>query len=411
LPGVTETPPAATDTAVPATGTPPPGEPTPTVDPGDLSGLRVSTEASGQSGIRVEIKYADGAPKNSSWVGIYQQDTDVSGNPVRGQRLADSRTDDTGARFFDLDPGVYAVALGDLAGDSWGSEFNYTVNAGQVTVLSLTLSQLVIGVRNADGQGLQGRWTGVYLQKPDVSGNPVKGDRVADGRTDGTGAIVYNLTPGLYAVEVRDIAGDLWGDEMNHPLPSGQQAKIVVTLGRLTVGVKDADGQPVSGRWVGVYYQKKDLEGNSVKGDRFLDERTDNTGLISWDVTAGSYAVEIRDVLGNIWGEEMNHQVNSGETSKVILTLGRLTVGLKDAEGNPIQSRWVGVYYQDLDVSGNPAKGQRFADGRTDNTGLVSWNLTAGRYVVEVEKVGTLLDVPIQPGVTTTTDGISMSER
>lgn len=258
---------------------------------------------------------------------------------------------------------------------------------------------------------MEGKWTGVYLQKPDVSGNPVKGDRVASGRTDNTGTVIYNLTPGIYAVEIGDIAGNLWGDEANHFVVSGERTTILVTLGRLTVGVKNADGQPVSDRWVGVYFQEKDLEGQQIKGDRFLSGRTDNAGLISWDITAGTYAVEIGDIRGNIWGEELNHIVNSGERTAIVLTLGRLTVGLKDAGGKPIEGRYVAVYYQERDVSGNPIQGNRFASGRTDNRGLISWDLTAGNYVVEVEKVGMLPDVPIQAGVTTFTDGVSVTTR
>ena len=411
----TETPGAgipspATDTPAP-TGTLVLDEPTPTVDPEMLSGLHVSAEASGQSGIRVEIRYAEGSPKRNSWVGVYRQKTDVSGNPVKDDRVASGRTDDTGAIFFALEPDTYAVELGDMTGYGWGNEFNYAVNGGQVTVLSLTLAQLVIGVRNADGLAVEGRWTGIYWQKPDVSGNPVKGDRVASGRTDNTGTIVYNLTPGIYAAEIGDIAGNLWGDEMNHPVVSGGQTTILVTLGRLTVGVKNADDQPVAGRWVGIYYQEKDLEGNPVKGDRFQSGRTDNAGLVSWDVTAGTYAVEIGDIQGNLWGDELNHVVNSGENNVIVLTLGRLTVGLKDVGGSPIEGRWVGIYYQERDLGGNPIQGDRFASGRTDNTGLVSWDLTAGDYVVEVEDVNTLLEVPVGSGATTFTDGVSISTR
>jgi hypothetical protein len=210
-------------------------------------------------------------------------------------------------------------------------------------------------------------------------------------------------------VEIGDIVGVPWGEELNYAVQPGEQTRIVVTLGRLTVGVKDADGQAVSRRWVGVYLQDADLEGKPIKGRRILSGRTGDTGLISWDMTAGTYAVEISDIIGSQWGEELNHVVNSEAETRIILTLGRLIVGLKDAAGNPITNRYVAVYHQDRDVNGNIIRGQRFASGRTDNRGLLIWNLTAGNYVVEVDNVGQLLDVPVRSGETTETDGISIN--
>jgi len=371
--------------------------------------VHVSTESSDKTGIRVNIKLADGTPKRRSWVGIYHQKVDISGNPIKGDRFTDGRTDDSGTVFFPLQPGTYAVSLGDYTGYLWGNEYNYPVTQGQATVLSVTLGRLLIGVIDADGNPLDRRWTGVYLQKTDISGNPIKGDRIADGRTENTGGIVYDLTPGVYAVEIRDISGYVWGEELNHAVLPGLTTRILVQLGRLTVGVRNVEGQPVSRRWVGVYLQKQGVDGNPVKGDRILDERTDDTGVISWNITAGRYAVEIRDVAGNVWGEELNHEIKSGETTQIILTLGRLTVALKDPAGSPIVNRWIGMYYQKKDVGGNIVKGDRFLDGRTDNTGVVSWDITAGNYVVEVQDIGTLLAVPIQAGFTTFTEGLTTS--
>ena len=375
------------------------------------SSVQATQQSSTESGIRVNIKLADGTPKRRSWVGIYHQKTDLSGNPVKGDRITDGRTDDAGTVFFTLEPGTYAVQLGDYTGYLWGNEYNYTVNRGQATVLSVTLSRFLIGVIDADGQPMEQRWTGIYLQKADISGNPMKGDRITDGRTDNTGGIVYDLTPGVYAVGVGDISGYVWGEELNHALLPGQTTKILVQLGRLTVGVRNAEGQPMSRKWVGVYLQEQDVYGNTVEGERILDGRTDDTGVIWWNITAGRYAVEIRDVAGNVWGEELNHEIKRGETNRIILTLGRLTVALKDSAGNPIVNRWVGVYYQTKDASGNIVKGDRFLDGRTDNTGVISWDITAGNYVVEVQDIGTLSNVSVQPGITTFTDGHTITSK
>jgi len=373
--------------------------------------LEVSAQSSAQSGIRVNMRLGDSAPKRRSWVGIYRQIEDLSGNPIRGERVADGRTDDAGTVFFALPPGVYAVQLGDYVGATWGSEYGYGVKANQVTVLTLTMGKLQIGVVDADGKAVSRRWTGVYTQISDISGNPIVTDRIADGRTDDTGSITYDLMPGVYGVGIGDIAGYPWGEPLNYAVLPGQTTRILVQLGRLTVGVRNADGKGLGGRWVGVYLQRADLNGNPISSDRILDGRTDTTGLIMWDLTAGKYTVAIRDVAGNVWGEEMNHEIASGQTTPIMLTLGRLAVGLKDADGKPVSNRWVGVYYQKRDATGTIGKGDRFLDGRTDNTGALTWDITAGRYVVEVEGYGTLSDVLIEAGKVTVTDGRTTAVR
>lgn len=400
--------PLPTTAVIPTATLPPTATKVPDIIPlVDANGLTVHREASAQTGIRVEIRYFDGSPKDRSGVGIFNQQTDVSNNPVYGDRIAADRTDATGAVFFPLDAGIYAIGLGDLVGGSWGNPFNYEVVRGQATVVSLTLGRLVIGVRNADEQPLPQKWTAVYLQTNDVNGNPIKGDRIANARTDNTGSVVYHIVPGIYAVEIGDLLGELWGTETNHAVATGETTNVLVTMGRLTVGVKNANDEPLRGHWVGVYFQGEDVEGNPAKRERIVNNRTDDRGLVQWDITAGTYAIEIGDVYGELWGNEFEHTVTSDEDTVVVLNLGRLSVGITDNNGNPAQNRWVTVYFQEQDVNGNPISGQRVFQNRTDNRGLVEWDMTAGSYVVEVQDVGTLLTVPIQAGKITKTNGIT----
>ena len=372
---------------------------------GALSGITISSEESTVSGIRVEIRYADGTPKRDSYIGVYNQGKDVSGNPVRGKRITEVRTTDAGSRLIELDPGTYSLVLGDITGYPWTEQFNYTVSALKTTVLSLTLSRLQIGVRDVDTKGVSGRWTGIYLQSMDISNNPIKDRRIAEKRTNNAGLVTYDLMPGIYAVEVGDLSGYLWGSELDHALYSGKATTILVTLGRLNVGVKDAYGKPVAGRWVGVYREKLDIEKKPVKDKRILEGRTNNAGIVSWDLTEGEYALEIGDVRGNLWGKELGHTITAGQDTSVVLSLGQLVVALQDRNKNALTNRWVGIYYQDTDVAGNPIKGKRFIEGRTGNTGVLAWDLTAGTYVLDIENLGTLFNVEIAPRTVTTTDG------
>jgi hypothetical protein len=375
------------------------------------SPLKVSQQPSDKTGIRVNMLYADRTPKRSSWVGVYRQIVDVSGNPIKGERLAEGRTDDAGTVFFPLPVGTYSLKLGDYAGYGWGNEYDYAVSAGQATVLTVTFGKLQIGVIDPDGKGVGDRRTGVYLQAADVTGNPVPAERIGDARTADTGSITYDLTPGLYGVAIGDITGYGWGEELNHAVLPGETTKVLVQLGRLTVGVRDAEGKGLGGKPVSVYRQKTDLNGAPMFGDRILEGRTDTTGGIAWSVTAGTYAVAIGDISGSLWGEPLNHDVTSGRNTSILVTLGRLSVGLRDVDGKPIGGRLVGLSYQKKGLGGSIGKGDRFLEGRTDNTGVIRWDVTAGSYVLDVEGIGTLTDLPIEPGKTTNTDGKTADVR
>lgn len=387
----------------------------PTATPDGLlfsdNGLQVYRERSAETGIRIEIRYADGSPKINSGAAIFNQTTDVSGNTTYDSRIDNGRTDQTGAIFFALNEGSYAIGLGDLLGGSWGNPFDYEVTAGNVTVVSLTLGELVIGVRNVEEQPVDGRYTAVFEQIADINGNPTKGERISNGRTNNTGTVVYAMVPGTYAVEIGDIIGQPWGSEIGHVVESGKTTQVVITLGRITIGVENALGQPVAGRYVAVLQQTTDVQGNPAKGARIINARTDDRGIVQWDITAGTYAVEIGDVIGEAWGSETGHVVTSGEETTLVLTLGRLRVGLEDVDGNPIEGRYVEVHHREADVNGNSVLGARIVNGRTDNRGLVEWDMTAGTYIVTVADLGEVLDVGVEAGKIAFADGTGWEIR
>lgn len=403
-------PPAPTNSATPR---PPTNTPTPrpTLDPNaPLTSVTVSTQ-SGATGIRVNIRYADASPARDKYVRIRKQAQDVSGNPIFGDNVADGRTNNAGLIEFNLDPGTYTVEVGDIAGYRYGEPFNYIVNAGEMTILDVQFGRMIIGLKNADGEGLGGRYTAIYLQKLDIGGNPVRGDRIADGRTDNTGAIVYDLTAGDYWIEIGDIAGYVWGNQADWRVKSGETVRNILDLGRIRVGIKNAEGKALGGKYVAVYVQKQDVEGKPIIGDRVGDGRTDNTGIIDFDLTTGNYAVLVGDIAGESYGDVLNHVVEGGKTTPIIVTLGRLTVGLKDENGDAARGRYVALYFQKKDVAGNLVRGDRFADGRTDDAGFLVLDVTAGHYVLEIEGFASFPDVTVESGRVTYSNGSTVELR
>jgi hypothetical protein len=88
----------------------------------------------------------------------------------------------------------------------------------------------------------------------------------------------------------------------------------------------------------------------------------------------------------------------------LIQRLGRLVVGLIDADGDPIEGRRVTVYLQGRDAGGKAIVGDRVRYRNTGNAGFATFDLTPGLYAVKVEDTYTY-DVPIEAGRVTSGDG------
>jgi serine/threonine protein kinase len=408
-PAMTSTPDIGVSTSINSTETASPNSTLATFTPDDFNGVKVSYEDSRTSGIRVEYINADNSPLTNVFVEIHKQTVDVSNNPLHGDRVDYGNTDKSGSVFFELTPATYAISLNDNRGYPWGDPFNHVVQSGKTTVVRIMLGRMIIGIRNADEQPLTGNFISIFRQNTDLLGNPVRGDRVSYGNTNAAGAAVFDLTPGLYTIEINDLLGEVWGERMNHAILPGQSRQLIITTGKVTVGIINADGQPVEGLWVGIHYQKSDVSGNPAMGDRFVGGSTNNTGAVSWNVTTGTYGINISGLNGYHWGDPMNHSVTSGQNTIILVELGRLVVGIKDGSGNPVQGKWVAVHYQRKDASGNITKGDRIDGRSTDNAGLVGFDLTPGDYILEVDKRS--LNVTVVPRKITFTDSYTVEYR
>jgi hypothetical protein len=84
---------------------------------------------------------------------------------------------------------------------------------------------------------------------------------------------------------------------------------------------------------------------------------------------------------------------------------------LKGTDGKPLTGRYVALFHQKKDVAGNVIKGYQIVSDRTGTTGLLTWDLTAGNYVLEIEGFSPQLNVPVQSGKTTTNDGTRSTLR
>jgi hypothetical protein len=306
--------PTATSTPTPTT------EPTPTATP-DIptneqligSGLAISKEK-GATGLRVVILQPDGKPWQGQYVRIFEQRTDVSGNPTYGNSITSDSINQQGQANFELKSGTYVACLAGT-GYAWtaqGCVYNLQVEPNHTTIARVQAGALEVAVVDAEGQPYQDVYSNIYTQKQDVNGNQITNERVAGGQPDNTGLKSYWLTPGRYAVQM-NLRGYNWGNlasdqgALNIVAQAGQTNRILIKMGKLQLGLKQTGGDPAANTSFQVYTQKPDISGKPTLGEDIWNGQTDNGGLASVALTKGKYALRIgENVLYDVpieWGK------------------------------------------------------------------------------------------------------------
>jgi hypothetical protein len=111
------------------------------------------------------------------------------------------------------------------------------------------------------------------------------------------GLITFELTPGVYAIQVPDIRGyDTWG-RFDHNLPGGGIYTVILTLGRLDVETWNPNGTLATDMYVQVFRLVPDSQGVSAFGRSVTSRFSDNTGKAAFDLTPGFYGVRVGNDL------------------------------------------------------------------------------------------------------------------
>lgn len=262
-----------------------------------------------------------------------------------------------------------------------------------------------------DSEPWSDTWIYIYEQKSDAVGNPSLGKQVGNGSINLQGEVLFNLEDGLYSVCPPDL-GYGWAENgcvYNIQVLAGSQTTVKLQPGKLELAIVGASGIPWEGVWAYIYTQKQNAVGEPVTANQVWNGNTNNAGTLNAWLTPGTYAIEV-DLRGYNWGEladthgRANVIVSRGVTTMVVVKMGQIVVGLTDSGGSPRKDVWMYIYTQKNDVNGNPVPGNQVWNGRTDNGGLVTIDLTEGLYAIEIDDE-LLYNVPVNWGVVTQTDG------
>ena len=175
--------------------------------------------------------------------------------------------------------------------------------------------------------------------------------------------------------------------------------------------------QPLIDVEIEVYRAVKNIAGQWSTSNSITYKRTDNSGLVTFEVEPDNYALTIEsfDERTGTYGVNVLRDSNSsvsmipfsikqGEVVAVLIRLAKLVVGVTTTDGqSALTHKSVYVYPQTTDVAGNPIpqSGYGKSDRYTSVEGTTVWYLGAGVYSIRIDNSNQdtyLFNVEIVPG-------------
>lgn len=240
---------------------------------------------------------------------------------------------------------------------------------------------------------------------------------MAAGTTDNTGTISFSLTPGLYGLQSVIPGYTTWGNsnsvagQFGIPVEAGYRTDVSVSLGTLEIQLFYAADEPMGGKRVDIFTQRRTITGEVAFNEKVVMLTTDNNGKISYVLSPGSYAFSIDGLAGYGWGNaatgesEVNVVVKSGLVTPKRVMMGLLIIRFvpRIVTPNPI---FVKVYTQKKGALDEWVVDRRVASAGTTPGGLVGFALTRGDYAIEFIPPGEnrdrkIFSVAIEEGKTT----------
>lgn len=156
--------------------------------------------------------------------------------------------------------------------------------------------------------------------------------------------------------------------------------------GELEVIIRTPDGKPYVGTYVAILKQKLDVNNQPIPGDRVAEFRTNDTGRGTVVLPPGTYGVWPTEVTGLPWtGLNFYKQVEARKKTTITIVPSRLIVVIRRADSSLITNSYVSVSTQKTDANGKPLYNQKVREGRTYDTGEISFDLSPGTYALYFE--------------------------
>jgi len=322
------------------------------------------------------IKDSDGELVKDKAFDIYSVITDVAGNQVRDKRIIKgAKTGNDGKASIHLKPGNY-IMLVSYNNKLPVDEYIFTVKENDYKNITYTLSNITIRV--SDNGYYKKNMPFKLYYKDNVGGQTVY-RYIAKSNTGEYAIKKIYLPNGDYKIVIN--SGTFTKEEY-FSLKSGQDINFSYNLATFKFKLQDIDGNPLKNYNLKVYKY-----GQSAKGEKVLEKKTDSNGYIKGALNSGRYYVVIP---GSEKGLEYTTSIYIDEDegykdNKFTYTIGATRIYLKNNTGQAITDTKFSVYNYKTNSKGELAKGKGINTYTTDHNGLSLINLPTGKYVIEVK--------------------------
>lgn len=324
------------------------------------------------SQLSINILNLNGQPLSDFHYEFYQQETDVLGRAVIGQRISSGRTDSAGRAEVNFKPDPrknYVLKVYEDNSDSGAYLFYNVVNfaCGDDKTVVERLPYLKIVLRDADGSLKKNFSFSVYAEETDADGHPYKNNdkQVGSYRTGDDGAIVLYLAPasaystsntGLYILSAK-VNNSIF-DAYDIQVKADNNSVFEYVFSNVHFSLSSADGKPEANKEIKLYQQKEGTSGYSL-GNSLQSGRTDSSGNLKLEYPSGTYAALVKDSFNRddiFW----NIAIKSGQSNQAKLIQSQVLATVRDALGGVLGSgteirvyslyESKGCYYQDQEV-------------------------------------------------------------
>lgn len=163
------------------------------------------------------------------------------------------------------------------------------------------------------------------------------------------------------------------------PAPSENQT------GELRVLMASPNNEPLSGINTVVYTQKTDVNNQPLQDQYITQAGTDIGGTVTIQLQPNTYGI-FPDIAGYLWNDLIyNHTIQTNERTSILIVPSQVAVIVHRADKSLFKNNYVAISTQKLDANGNSIPDQRVREGRIDDTGVMLFTLTPGRYTIYID--------------------------
>ena len=314
---------------------------------------------------------------------IFEQNTDINGNHIFGNRLGGDRIDQLGQKQTSIwlnDSASKNIAVEYFINDRSNEKFsvwNYQIKRGVLTNITVYLSSVKIILRDTDNVLLKDLPFAIFNTATDVNGKLAPFIQLySDLRTEITGQRIVYLTPGDYKFRIQYSGVGYNSDyDINFVIPENSQKVLDLTLNTINFRVSQGGNLQTNVDFK-VYIQNSDLVSNN--GFRYIGTfSTGDAGYRKIYLPDGYYRLEYWDKQSN--SIKFNEfELKNGKAQQFINNTGSFMLKVLDEDKNPLKGHYVTIYN---------SNNVRILQTLTSQDGVMAIDLTPGYYNIQIEGI------------------------